>query len=118
MVKTNDIGLKGETIAIEFLQNKSYNILNRNWRSGNKEIDIVAATGNMLVFFEVKTRTSYDFGFPEEAVNKKKQLYLKAAAAAYLLKHPSYELIRFDIISILLEGDKAREILHFEEAFY
>ena len=118
MVKHNKIGELGERIATEFLQNKGYNIINRNWRSGNKEIDIVASKGDTLVFFEIKARTTIDFGYPEEAVNRKKQQFLKAAAAAYQQLHPGFDYIRFDIVSIILDGEQPKEIIHFEEAFY
>ena len=118
MVKHTKIGIKGEQIAAEFLQNKGYNIVNRNWRSGHKEIDIVASKGDTLIFFEVKTRTSIDFGFPEEAVTRKKQQHLKFAAKDYMQHNPGFFYIRFDIISIMLEGEEVKELLHFEEAFY
>ena len=118
MLKNSKLGLKGEDIAVIFLQNKGYNIINRNWRSGQKEIDIVAIDKNTLVFFEIKTRSSFDYGYPEEAVNKKKQKFLKFAAAAFVFQNPQYTQIRFDIISIILDGDHGKERVHFEEAFY
>jgi putative endonuclease len=118
MSKHSKIGIKGEQIASDFLQKKGYNILHRNWRSGKKEIDIIAASGDTLVFVEIKTRTSYKLCFPEEAVNVKKQKFLKFAAENFILENPNYINIRFDIISILSDGESAREIVHFEEAFY
>jgi putative endonuclease len=72
----------------------------------------------VLIIVEIKTRTNYDFGFPEEAVNRKKQSFLKSAAAVFIEAHPQYPIIQFDIISILLDGDNVKEIVHFEEAFY
>ena len=118
MLKHSKLGLKGEEIAVDFLQNKGYNILHRNWRSGQKEIDMIGIKDNVLVIFEIKARSTLDYGFPEEAVNKKKQRFLKIAAAAFIQQNPQYEIIRFDIISIIIEADKAKEIVHFEEAFY
>ena len=118
MVKHNKIGIKGEQIAADFLQNKGYIIINRNWRSGNKEIDIVAKKGDTLVFFEIKTRSTLEFGFPEESVTRKKQQHLKYAADAYVRQHPGSDYIRFDIISIIVDGETTKEIVHFEEAFY
>jgi putative endonuclease len=118
MVKHNKIGIKGEQIATDYLLNKGYIILHRNWRSGKKEIDVIALKNNVLVIVEIKTRTNYDFGFPEEAVNRKKQAFLKSAASVFIDANPQYLQIQFDIISILLDGDHVKEIVHFEEAFY
>jgi len=118
--KHNKIGIKGEQIAANFLLNKGYSILHRNWRSGKKEIDIIALKDDMAVIVEIKTRTNFDFGFPEEAVNRSKQRFIKSAAEAFVSENPQYLFIRFDIVSILVDGDgdNAREIVHFEEAFY
>lgn len=118
MVKLTIIGNKGEQIAVDYLQKKGYNILHRNWRSGQKEIDVIGLQDKTLVFFEIKTRSTLDFGFPEESVTKKKQKFLKFAAEAFIAKNPQYINIRFDIISIIIAGDKVKEIVHFEEAFY
>ncbi len=118
MFKHNKLGTKGEQIANNYLLNKGYKILNRNWRAGKKEIDIIAEKNLILVFFEIKTRTGYDFGFPEESVNKKKQNFIKSAAETYIFQNPNYNIIQFDIISIILEGDIVKELIHFEEAFY
>ena len=79
---------------------------------------MIAFKDDVLVIVETKTRTNFDFGYPEEAVTKKKQQFLKSAAAAFIDAHPEYLIIRFDIISILIDGDQVKEILHFEEAFY
>jgi putative endonuclease len=118
MSKHNEIGIKGEQIAVGFLLNKGYIILYRNWRSGKKEIDIIAYKDNVLAIVEIKTRKNSDFLFPEETVNRKKQQFLKVAADAFVTAHPQYNNIRYDIISILLNGDEIKEIVHFEEAFY
>jgi putative endonuclease len=118
MSKHSKIGIKGEQIGAEYLLNKGYIILYRNWRSGKKEIDIIALKGTLIVAVEIKTRSALHISFPEEAVNRRKQGFLKAAALAFMDDNPQYLDLRFDIISILLEGDKALEIMHFEEAFY
>jgi len=118
MVKHSKIGIKGEQIAADFLLNKGYIILHRNWRSGKKELDIIAQKADLVVFVEIKTRSNFDFGYPEEAVTRKKQQFLKSAAEAFIFMNPRYVNIRFDIISILLEGENVKELLHFEEAFY
>jgi len=118
MSKHNKIGIKGEQIAADFLLNKGYIIVHTNWRTGKKEIDIIAQKDDMLVIVEIKTRSRSDFGYPEEAVNRKKQLFLKEAAAIFLNDNPQYRNMRFDIISVLMNGEQVKEIMHFEEAFY
>ena len=118
MSKHNKIGVKGEQIAADFLLNKGYIIVHKNWRSRKKEVDIIAHKDGMLVIVEIKTRSNLGFGFPEEAVNRKKQQFLKVAADAFIAENPQYRNIRFDIISVLMDGEEVREIIHFEEAFY
>jgi putative endonuclease len=118
MSKHNETGINGENIAANFLLNNGFAILHRNWCHGKKEIDIIATKGDLLLFIEIKTRTNFNYGFPEEAVTLKKQNYLKVAAAAFLEDKPHFLKIRFDVISILLEHGAVREIVHFEDAFY
>jgi putative endonuclease len=118
MSKHSKIGIKGEQIAASFLLNKGYIILHHNWHSGKKEVDIIAEKDGILVIVEVKTRSSYDVSFPEEAVTHKKQQFLRFAAQSFSDAHPEYRNIRFDIISILMDDKQVKEIVHFEEAFY
>ena len=117
MSKHSKIGQKGEQIAADFLLNKGYNIIARNWRHQKREIDIIAAGKDVLVIVEVKTRSSAQLLYPEETVNKKKQEFLRSAAAAFADANRTYTNFRFDIVSITLSGEHAKEIMHFEEAF-
>ena len=112
-----DIGAAGEKIAADYLEKKGYRIVQRNWRCGKKEIDLIAKHGDITVFAEVKARHSFDYGFPEEAVTKGKQVHLRAAASVYLDQNPA-PMARFDVISILLNRGTVVEILHYEDAFY
>jgi putative endonuclease len=118
MAKHNETGIKGEQIAENFLLKKGYKILHRNWRFGRREVDIIALQGNMLVFIEVKTRSSYLFGYPEESIGSKKQGFLKQAAEAFMETEIAYTSARFDTISILMKDGELREVVHFEDAFY
>ena len=70
------------------------------------EIDIIASLNLKLHFVEVKTRTNSKFGLPEESVSQTKMNRLKIAAEAYLLQHPEWEKIQFDVIAIMIEKDK------------
>ena len=117
MAEHNDIGKKGEEIAVNFLKNKGYRILDTNWRLGRNEIDIIAMDGRFIVIAEVKTRQSNQFGEPEIAVTREKQKALIRSANAYVrLKRLDHE-VRFDIISILLTKD-GEHVNHIADAFY
>jgi putative endonuclease len=118
MSKHSKIGIKGEQLAEEFLLKKGYTIINKNWRYGKKEVDIIAHKDDILAIVEVKTRSGMAFGYPEESVNARKQQHLRDAAQAFADQHPHYRNIRFDIISISLARGQVTEIIHFEEAFY
>lgn len=117
MAKHNETGIKGEEIAKNFLQTKGYKILDTNWRFEKMEVDIVATLAELLIFVEVKTRSTNYFGYPEDSVTDKKQDLLKIAAEEYLFQNPQYEQIRFDIVSITISDNK-EEIQHFEDAFF
>ena len=109
-------GKTGEKIAVKFLQSKAYDILETNWRTGHKEIDIIAKQNENIIFIEVKTRKSEYYEKPYEAVTRKKQELLIDAAEVYLEKNNLDVDIRFDIISILLINNKTK-IEHIENAF-
>lgn len=111
-------GILGEQLAVSFLEGRQHIILHTNFRINRKEVDIISLDQQILVFTEVKTRTSFDFGYPETAVDKTKQERIKAVAEQFLLDHPEYSQIRFDVISILLSGEEAKEIHYIEDAFY
>lgn len=116
--KHNELGKKGEQLALHFLETKGHVILETNYRFEHKEIDVISTHDDILVFTEIKSRSSYDFGYPEEAVSLRKQNFLKLAAEFYCFQHPQYLKIRFDVISLLIHHEQASEILHFEDAFY
>lgn len=118
MAKHNETGINGEQIAENFLLKKGYRILEKNRRFGRKEIDLIALKDDIIVFVEVKTRSSSRFGYPEEFVTAKKQQFLKEAATTFLYDNTQYQRLQFDIISIILSGGTVKEILHFEDAFY
>src|ERR1035438_6029055 len=101
MAEHNETGKKGEEIAVKFLKNKGYKILETNWRLGRNEIDIIAVDGKLIVVAEVKTRQSNQFGDPEMAVTREKQKALVRAANAYVRSKQLDMEVRFDIISII-----------------
>lgn len=103
MAKHLNTGIKGELLAVEYLEQKQYKILHRNWRNRHWELDIIASKGQILHFIEVKTKTTNNYGFPEEAVTKRKFKYLVAAAEMYLIENPEWERIQFDVLAITLK---------------
>jgi putative endonuclease len=112
------LGKKGEQIAQNYLDQQQYRILHTNWRWKQKEIDIIAERDGCLVFFEVKTRISDLYGWPEEAVHGKKRKYLQLAAEVFLERSATLpDAIRFDIIAITFTSGEAYELEHFEDAF-
>lgn len=118
MSKHNELGKNGEKIARQFLVNKGHHILALNFRYGHKEIDIISTIEDMVIFSEIKTRSSLYYGFPEEAVTIAKQTLIKSAAGHFLDEHPGFSQCRFDVISIVLNNDKLIQIRHYEDAFY
>ncbi len=117
MAEHNDLGKKGEEIALRFLKEKKYGILETNWRLGKNEIDIIARDGRFIVVVEVKTRQSDYFGEPENAVTRDKQRLLVRGANAYMKKKNLWDEVRFDIVSIVIKGSK-EQIVHIQDAFY
>ncbi len=94
-------GEKGEAIAARFLKKEGYKIVSQNYRTSLGEIDLIALEGEALVFIEVKTRTGYDFGLPQEAVDFKKQSKITRVALSYLSDLKSAPaLCRFDVVAV------------------
>ena len=117
MAKHNALGNKGEQLAVDFLEKNNYLVLERNWRSGKSEIDIIARQAHRLIFVEVKTRSSTYFGTPETFVTAKKQTQLVKGAIEYMHKIQYDGVIRFDIIAIIIVKERI-EMNHIEDAFF
>lgn len=117
MAEHNELGKQGEQIAVDYLLEKGYEIIQRNYQARKAEIDIIAQKDNWLIVVEVKTRTSIDFGNPEDFVNKKKIKLLVKAIDEYVLETDLDLEIRFDIISVI-KNDNDFKIEHIEDAFY
>ncbi|NCB48466.1 MAG: YraN family protein [Clostridia bacterium] len=112
-------GDKGESFACNFLKKKGLIIVERNYRTKLGEIDIIALDAKVLVFVEVKTRSSRKFGDPREAVNFRKQNTIKNVAMCYLLKNNLVDKvpIRFDCLAILGCDERNFEAEHLINAF-
>lgn len=111
-------GKRGEDLAHRYLQDKGYVVVGRNYRTLNRsaEVDLVARDGETVVFVEVKTRATDRYGAPEEAVDRDKRRNIVRAAGDYLRRsEQSWELARFDIVTVLF-ADGIR-IEHLQDAF-
>jgi putative endonuclease len=117
MADHNELGKLGEALAEEYLRENGYAILDSNWTFQKAEIDIIAMKENTLAIVEVKTRSSIDFGLPQDFVKPKKIQLLVKAVDAYVNQKKLDLEVRFDIVSIHKEG-KTFRIEHITDAFY
>jgi putative endonuclease len=117
MATHNELGKLGEELAQEYLLKNGYTILYRNWRHSRYEIDVVALKNNLPHFVEVKTRSSNEFGDPEDSVSKKKIRFLLQAADAFLYKHPTYTDFRVDILSINIQEKEKPQFFFIEDVY-
>lgn len=117
--KNFETGRLGENIARKHLVSKNYKIITSNFKTKFGEIDIVASTGNVLVFVEVKLKIGEDFGTPEEMINNIKMLQVQNTAVSYLQQNPEidkkFEGYRLDAVCIVLDEKKqVKRINHYE----
>nr|WP_314839639.1 YraN family protein [uncultured Flavobacterium sp.] len=117
MAEHNELGKLGEEMAVEFLQKEGYTILQTNYTFQKAEIDILAEKAAVLAVVEVKTRSSLDFGLPQDFVKPKKIQLLVKAVDAFVTQNDLDLEVRFDIIAIHKE-DKSFVIEHLIDAFY
>lgn len=113
MVTTVERGNWGESLAVDYLRDAGWEVLERNWRCEAGEIDVIARDGATLVFVEVKTRTSTMFGWPAEAVTARKRQRLRRLVARYLEGTSGTDQIRIDVIGILAPQDAAPTFAHY-----
>jgi putative endonuclease len=110
-------GQLGERIAERWLRRQGWRIVQRRFRSGHRDIDLVAERDGTIAFVEVKARKGTEFGDPVEAVNWSKQRELARSATVWIDRHGRpFEVYRFDVIGVLVEGERVR-IRHIPNAF-
>jgi putative endonuclease len=115
--KRHDFGRHSEFMARTYLEQEGYLILETNWRSGHKEIDIIAKEEDTLVVVEVKARKNEDFMFAEDAVDEKKMRNLVRATHNYILMKGLDCDVRFDIITLVLDDKGEYKLKHIKDAF-
>ena len=117
MAQHNELGKLGEEMAVDFLQKTGYDILETNWVFQKAEIDIIAQKGTTLAIIEVKTRSTVDFGLPQDFVKPKKIQLLVKAVNEYVISNDLEVEVRFDIISVYKENNQFK-VEHLEDAFF
>lgn len=117
MAEHNYLGKKGEQLAEDFLQRNGYEVLEKNYRYQKNEVDIIAKKGNILVAIEVKTRSTPEFGDPQEFVKPKQIKALVKVVDQYIVENDLDLEVRFDIIAII-ENKLGTRIEHLKDAFY
>lgn len=117
MAEHNILGEEGEDLAVRFLVKKGYEILERNYTFQKFEVDIIALKGEVLVCVEVKTRSTPDFGLPQDFVKPRKIKRLVATIDHYVTENELDVEVRFDIIGII-KNRLGTQIEHLEDAFY
>jgi len=116
MAKHLKLGQRAEGVAVRYLLRNGYKILEKNYRSGRAEVDIIGQMNTLIVFVEVKSRQTTIHGNPEDGINEHKKRMLFQAAEAYQIDQNWHKEIRFDAISINFYP-QAIKIEHFEDAF-
>lgn len=119
MAEHNELGVWGEDEAALYLEGEGYVIIDRDWKIGKRDLDILALSpdGKTLVVVEVKTRSGDDYQRPEEAVDGRKMRNLAIAANAYVKEHQVAKELRFDIISVVGVGHQVKCLEHLKDAF-
>lgn len=114
--RRQSLGRLGESIAVTFLVEKGYTILEKNWRSPYGEIDLIVQCNDVIAFIEVKTRASKSLGPPEISITARKEEHMRSAAEYYIQQHPQLNQDwRIDVVTIQFHaGNSAPLIDHFE----
>jgi putative endonuclease len=117
MAQHNELGKKGEQLAVDYLLKNNYTIIERNYRFDKAEVDIIAKKNDILAIIEVKTRSTLEFGDPQDFVKPKQIQRLVKAVDEYVSENNLDLEVRFDIVAIVKAG-KSYSIEHLENAFY
>jgi putative endonuclease len=117
MTRHIELGKKGEDLAADWLTRNGYQVLQRNWRHGRYEVDIIAGRKNIIHFVEVKCRQSNAYGQPEESVNRKKIEHILQGAAGWLHHHPGHTRVQYDVLAITLRKNAEPEYFMIEDVY-
>lgn len=116
--KCTKLGIWGEQQAGLYLSDKGFEMVISDYRSGRAQVDLIVRKPDLIVFVEVKTRSSILYGFAEQAVSDRQKNLILQAAQAWMIEHNWHGMIRFDILAIHINAvSKDFSIDHFEDAF-
>ena len=116
-MKKSETGRRGEDVALAWLQERGFRLLDRNWRSQHKELDLVMESAERVHFVEVKTMTAPLLIQPFEKVDAVKQGRLVAAASHYIAVRRVQKEVQFDVVSVVFDGEQT-EVEYIPEAFF
>ena len=111
------LGRRGEDAALDYLQDRGLKLIERNWRSGHLEIDLIMEDAASVRIVEVKTLRRTDGFDPGENVTRDKRLKLIRAARAFFAQSRTYKEIRFDVVAVLIDFDEVVDINYIPDAF-
>lgn len=118
MATNQELGARGEELAVRHLEDIGLTVIERNWRRRSGELDIIARDGDTVVFVEVKTRSGIGYGTPAEAVTYTKQARIRGLALQWLaLQQGPWVQIRFDVVAIVVGRDRNPVVTHVRSAF-
>ena len=119
MAEHNELGKWGEDEATLYLENEGYVVIDRDWKAGKRDLDILAVSpdGKTLVVVEVKTRSGEEYQQPEEAVDARKMRNLAIAANTYVKEQKVEKELRFDIVTVVGVGHEVKRMKHHVDAF-
>jgi putative endonuclease len=118
MAAKDELGRRGEDVAVEYLQRQGLVVLSRNWRCRDGELDVVCTDRARLVVCEVKTRSSTRYGAPAEAVDERKARRIRRLAQLWLAAHQvRWCEVRFDVLAVLAAPGRPVEVQHYRAAF-
>jgi putative endonuclease len=118
MAAHNEFGKAGEEMASEWLEQRGFQLIFRNWKFARYEVDIIASRNGILHIIEVKSRHDDLFGKPEDWVNRKKGRHLLSAGEAFQNAYPDWTQIQYDILSILLTAGGKKEFFFIEDVYW
>ena len=108
-------GHSGEDLAAQWLTQTGFFVLQRNWRHGRYEVDIIAGKQGILHFIEVKSRRSTRYGYPEQSVSQKKLCNIMQGASGWLQRWPAFRRVQYDVLAITLSKNAPPEYVLFED---
>jgi putative endonuclease len=120
LTKKQALGMRAEQLAADYLEQRGYKILARNWRRPEGELDLVLSAEGLCVFVEVRSRTGTERGHPLETVDARKRARVLRAARMYIdEERPQAPVFRFDVVGVTFAlDDRPPELVHIEDAFH